>query len=125
MAAPHVTGMVALLMQAAGRPLSIGEIRNAVISSARSSLTDSAAWNSRYGYGRIDTVKTILTQVSHLPSQAAVADISEASRNGVLRSAPLSSISELLNSLFKGTANSRIQVRFELEIDPLGIKADK
>ena len=36
MAAPHVTGLVALLMQAAGRPLSTAEIRQAVIDTARS-----------------------------------------------------------------------------------------
>jgi subtilisin family serine protease len=53
MAAPHVTGCIALLMQAAGRPLSMDEIRAAVAGSARS--MNGGAWDPRFGMGRIDT----------------------------------------------------------------------
>jgi len=42
MAAPHVTGLIALLMQAANRKLTIAEIRDAVMSTAQ----QSACWGS-------------------------------------------------------------------------------
>jgi subtilisin family serine protease len=119
MAAPHVTGMIALLMQAAGRPLPINETRNAVINSVRRAPSVNAAWDSRYGYGRIDALKTILTQVSHQPSQVAGADILETSKETATNGAPLSSMNELLGSLIKVTGNSKILLRFEMEIIPL------
>jgi subtilisin family serine protease len=127
MAAPHVTGVVALLMQAAGRPLAISEIRNAVINSIRSDPPAAASWNSRYGHGRIDAVKTVLTQISHLPSRIAAeviegSKVIEDSKKAATNSTLLSSVTGLIDSLVKGAGGSRIQMRIELEIVPPGGK---
>jgi subtilisin family serine protease len=55
MAAPAVTGLVALLLAeaaAAGRSLGIDEIRAALMGTARKN-PPTGAWNNRYGVGRV------------------------------------------------------------------------
>jgi subtilisin family serine protease len=64
MAAPHVTGVVALLLQAAGAPLPISQIRDAVISTARNNPPSSDGWDSRYGNGRVDAAGAVATEFS-------------------------------------------------------------
>jgi subtilisin family serine protease len=59
MAAPHVTGLVALLMQKAGHPLTMDEIRTAVIDGARRNPPPAGAWHPRYGHGRVDAVASL------------------------------------------------------------------
>lgn len=54
MAAPHVTGAVALLLQAAGEALPIAEIRQALQEAARRNPPTNEGWHARYGHGRID-----------------------------------------------------------------------
>jgi subtilisin family serine protease len=54
MAAPHVTGTVALMFQAAGRPLHIQEVRNLLLTSTRpAELSDDSV--HRVGSGYLDT----------------------------------------------------------------------
>jgi subtilisin family serine protease len=65
MAAPHVTGLVALLLQTtAGTHLPISQIRDAVISPARNKAPSSEGWDSRYGNGRVDAAGAVATQFS-------------------------------------------------------------
>jgi subtilisin family serine protease len=71
MAAPHVAGVVALLLQAAGAPLTISQIRDAVISTARNNPPSSEDWNSRYGNGRVDAAGVVATQFSVTPLAVA------------------------------------------------------
>jgi subtilisin family serine protease len=56
MAAPHVTGLIALLLQSAEEPLSIDQIRERLFSAVRTmpSTTDTDTWHPRYGFGRVD-----------------------------------------------------------------------
>jgi subtilisin family serine protease len=55
MAAPHVTGIIALLMQAAGRKLTIAEVHQAVIGTARKNPpSNNSGVDARYGNGRVD-----------------------------------------------------------------------
>lgn len=59
MAAPHVAGLIALLMQAATQPLTVDEIRDAVLNFARRNPPLGNQWQSRYGSGRIDVASSI------------------------------------------------------------------
>lgn len=62
MAAPAVTGCVALLLACArsrGRSLTIDEIRDLVIGTARSTPPPAGGWDERYGTGRVSAEKMI------------------------------------------------------------------
>jgi subtilisin family serine protease len=63
-AAPHVTGLIALLMQgAAPELLSIEKIRELVISGAhRDKPFNDSTWHPRFGIGRIDACRSLLCQ---------------------------------------------------------------
>lgn len=71
-AAAHVSGLIALLMQASPTRLNIKQIRDAIIESARKNPPPSLTWDSRYGYGRIDATASILTQLSPATLQPAI-----------------------------------------------------
>jgi hypothetical protein len=55
MAAPHVTGTIALMMQAAPRPLSITEIRRLLIGTADPAPSQPGRSSIRFGYGYLNT----------------------------------------------------------------------
>ncbi|KAB2393481.1 S8 family peptidase [Bacillus cereus] len=62
MAAPAVTGVVALILaeaQAKGINLTIDQIRDILIKTARKNPPEGEGWNDRYGWGRIDASKAI------------------------------------------------------------------
>lgn len=61
-AAPHVAGLIALLMQNAPAPLSITEIRDQVINTARRLPSRDCTWHPRFGVGRIDARAAIGSQ---------------------------------------------------------------
>jgi subtilisin family serine protease len=64
LAAPHVTGLVALLMQVAPEPLTIEETRALVIGGARRNPpSPHNAWDPRYGAGRVDASASVLACV--------------------------------------------------------------
>ena len=64
-AAPHVTGLIALLMQVAQRPLMIDEIRTLVMDVARRRPPSSDdSWNPRYGFGRVDASASVQSLVA-------------------------------------------------------------
>jgi hypothetical protein len=114
MAAPHVTGLVALLMQAAGRPLSTAEIRQAVIDTARSNPPAGGEWDPRYGHGRCDAAACMLTHAAPLPAAGEV--VTPAQANGHGREP--AGIDALLSSLSGAVGRSRVRVRLEVEIEP-------
>jgi len=66
MAAPHVAGLIALLMQAAPQPLTIADIREIVFSVARREPPGGNNWESRYGEGRIDVASSVRSIVAAL-----------------------------------------------------------
>jgi subtilisin family serine protease len=72
MAAPHVAGVVALVFQAARRPLSIQEIRSALMQSARTNLPLGHEWHPRFGFGHIDAVGAINAVMATTPQPGAV-----------------------------------------------------
>lgn len=59
-AAPHVTGVIALLMQAAGAPLPIERIRDLIINRARKAPpTPGNVWDTCFGVGRISAFSSL------------------------------------------------------------------
>lgn len=124
MAAPHVAGLVALLMQAAHGPLSAKQIRDAVIRGARRTPPLGDGWSSRYGQGRIDAGAAILTQFGQLPApHSAVAGVEDAGALAKPNGHAQVSFEELLGSLVKGAANSRLRLKFEVEVEPASAAA--
>ncbi len=61
-AAPHVTGLIALLMQNAPRPLTTDETRAVVMNSVRRDTVLQKVWDPRYGRGRIDAASALIEQ---------------------------------------------------------------
>ncbi|MED1287565.1 S8 family serine peptidase [Bacillus mycoides] len=62
MAAPAVTGVIALVLaeaQAKGINLTIDQIRDILIKTARKNPPEGEGWNDRYGWGRIDASKAV------------------------------------------------------------------
>lgn len=119
MAAPHVTGLVALLMQAAGRTLSTAEIREAVVGRARRNPPGGGDWHSRYGVGRVDAAAAARS-VSPQPVDAEPAPAGElpapaAAGNG---HHPASALAGLLSTLTGRASNAKVRLRLEVEIEP-------
>ena len=77
MASPMVTGTVALLLaEAAARRqnLTIADIRQAVVSTARHSPPTAAGWDARYGFGRISAqavVSSVMQSRARVPHAVA------------------------------------------------------
>ncbi len=65
MAAPHVSGLIALMFQAArdwktpSKILDISEIRDALTSTAEKPPSSGAAYHPQYGFGRVNAVKAL------------------------------------------------------------------
>lgn len=70
MAAPHVTGLVALLFQAAGRPLAIDAVRQALAESVRDNPPVKGG-DARFGKGRINGVAAVRAVMQIVQGTAA------------------------------------------------------
>jgi subtilisin family serine protease len=120
MAAPHVTGLVALLMQTANKPLNIAEIRSAVIDAARKSPPVGNAWHTRYGNGRIDAAGSVLTKMPPVPDLAPL--IAKVPVGGVSADTNgfWTPMGQFLNTLLERSQNSAVRIRFEIDVNPYG-----
>jgi subtilisin family serine protease len=68
-AAPHVAGLIALLMQDAPRNLTNDEIRAVVMASARQNPpSESSVWDPRYGRGRVNVAEALIEQKKIAPA---------------------------------------------------------
>ncbi len=122
MAAPHVTGLIALLMQTAQGKLPIAEIRNALMSTARSNPPATGQWNSRYGMGRVDATAAILTQIPSPVPPNGIATLSLLGNNGsvtTLNGADSSTMTTLLSGMAETAQKLRAKVRLQVEVEPL------
>ncbi|MDJ0901321.1 MAG: S8 family peptidase [Xenococcus sp. MO_188.B8] len=116
MASPHVAGVIALLMQAANRDLTIDEIRQAILTTARkSNPTLGIGWHPRYGFGRVDAIASILkvlpaTIVPTLIAPHAVATTGLSSNGSVLE--------EMVLTAAKAAQSSRSKIKIQIEVEP-------
>jgi subtilisin family serine protease len=124
MASPHVAGLAALIMQAAGRMLSADELRQALMTAARRQPPAGNEWNARYGVGRVDSVASILgIAQAPFPAPAAVAASTpapavEAAASPAGAQPPADALSALLASL-SSVANGRgASIRVAIEVNP-------
>jgi subtilisin family serine protease len=127
MAAPHVTGVVALLMQAANRPLTMDEIRTAIIESARSNPPFGDGGDAVYGRGRISAT-AVLRQFgigAAPPTPAPPANVAaEVGINGAVdrgETVPadnLSLVDRAIRLASERPGGARVRVTVEVEITP-------
>ena len=117
MAAPHVTGLVALLMQASNSNLDVDDIRDTVMQTARRNPPSGMEWNSRYGFGRIDAREAV-RQISPTPlpptSQFAISNLHSSEGDGK----KITRATDLIGQLTTAAASSRMKVKLQLEIEP-------
>jgi subtilisin family serine protease len=122
MAAPHVTGAIALLMQAANRKLAIAEIRNAIMNTARKNPPAGEQWNGRYGVGRVDATAAILTQMAPPTPSPEVPTLPTVVHNGsaaILNGAEASTMTTLISGIAQTARKLRAKVRLQVEVEPL------
>lgn len=114
MAAPHVTGLVALVMAAAPQKLEIDEIREAIAGTARSVGN---FWHARFGEGRADARAAVadVGRASDRPAapDARAAAVPAAGGNG--HGTP--SLTGLLEEAVASAAAAGAHLRIEVEID--------
>jgi len=123
MAAPHVAGVVALILEAANDPLSIDQIRDAITATARQNSASGSGWHTRFGFGRIDALAAVQSalQVHSEPIATAtnsqiVAAATSNGHNGDLAAAE----AELVERLTTLAARSRVRVRLQVDVEPYG-----
>jgi len=120
MAAPHVSGLIALLMQAVPQPLTADEIRNAVINLARRDPPLGTEWQPRYGAGRINVAASVrsvlgLPPTEHVASVAGNgAELEHANGNGKADVF----LEEAVAGLIRSSSHSKLRLRLEIEVEP-------
>jgi subtilisin family serine protease len=123
MAAPHVTGVVALLMQAAGPGLPVTDLRQLLASTARPSPAGATGWQRRYGEGRIDAFTALQAQLAPVGQPQPIAMPPQATSPVVLvgngsavAGAALAQLVETLSHAARATGS---RIRVEIEVEPL------
>ncbi len=115
MASPHVAGLTALLMQAAGQFLTIGQIRAAIQGSARKNPPPAGDdWNSLFGFGRVDASAAVLTQIAASGPPCTTSEL----RSGITDGTQEMSVENLLSTITAAAARSRSRVRIQIEVEP-------
>jgi len=119
MAAPHVSGLIALLMQAVPQPLTADEIRNAVINLARRDPPLGTEWQPRYGSGRINVAASVrsvlgLPPTPHVVSVSGNGELQVANGNGKKDAF----LEETVANLIRSSTHSRLRLRLEIEVEP-------
>jgi subtilisin family serine protease len=116
MAAPHVTGLAALLLQAAGPTLSVADLRALLINHARPATT--TGWDARLGNGRVDGLAALqgqlgLTPAPLAPTATVVGDPSLAQSDGS------SVLDHWLAQVAEVAARLHARIRMQIEVEPM------
>ena len=122
MAAPHVTGLVALLLQVTDGLLTADEIRDAIVRTCRHDPPGSE-WDARYGFGRVSARAALLTQapaitppVPRVPT-AVVSNGARTAHNGDMNDV-IQPTDGLLERLAEVAHRSQSRIRIEVEVSP-------
>jgi len=118
MAAPHVTGVVALMMQAAGGTLTVDEIRDALRTSARTAPQTQSGWHPRYGHGRIDAVAAVRANAEPVDAVVVERDTAMAAPPAAAVPSHHPLLEHLVSSLVNDAKSRRVRIRFEVEVEP-------
>jgi subtilisin family serine protease len=123
MAAPHVTGAVALLMQVMGTAFTVAEARRLLAEHVRRNAA--GVWDARYGEGRINALAVLRTLVQPAGPEAAgelegapvfaqpeAAVATSASPDGL-------GLAQLVETLSRAAATTGSRVRIEIEVEPV------
>ncbi|MEL6344313.1 MAG: S8 family serine peptidase [Myxococcota bacterium] len=106
-AAPHVTGAIALMMQSSDKPLSIEEIRSALRLSARHLRGESSEWDARLGAGRLNVAGAIRALRGDDAKDLAI-DVTE----------DIPGLQTLISALTRIARESNSRIRINIEIEP-------
>lgn len=129
MAAPHVSGLIALLMQATPQVLTADQIRNAVVNFARRDPPLGSEWQPRYGAGRINVAASVLSVLGYTPANLAAPALEvtpellisngngNSDRNGHVKAH--SFFEEAVAKLIENSAHSKLRLRLEIEVEPM------
>ncbi len=117
MAAPHVTGLVSLVMQSAGRPLGVAEIRQAVIGAARKNPPPAGAWNPRYGNGRVDCAAAVLSQLPRVPEVESVRTQAPQLSPAVESDGLWQPVGKFFGALLDRAQSSAVRLKVEVEVE--------
>lgn len=106
-AAPHVTGVIALMLQSTERKLSVDEIRAALTTAARRGPPEGGEWHPRYGFGRVNGAGSILA-------------INEKGDTDLVVDAPeeIEGMSALVAALGRIARASNAKIRINIEVEP-------
>lgn len=124
MAAPHIAGVVALLMQAAGggaSNLSIDALRDILFTTGRKTpQANNQSWNPRYGMGRVETVAALGRLVPAVPQPNGHRAASETALmlpGGEARA--FSPVKEMIDLIAGASDRAKVTVRLEIELEPV------
>jgi subtilisin family serine protease len=117
MAAPHVSGVIALMFQAAGASLANATIRGVLARTARK-LGIASGFTPRAGVGAITAAAAVRDLMLAQPAEVAItAEVG--GRADYLAANGMRQIESFVDALIARTNDSKIKVRFELEIEPV------
>lgn len=125
MAAPHVTGAFALLAQAAGRSLTLAEIRAYL--TGQPQPEQGAAWNARGGFTQLNCVAAIGSVTGIVPVESALAPAGAGPVGERELSAPtamsngrtVTPFDELLRALSMAANSGHARIRVQIDVEPV------
>ena len=113
MATPHITGVIALLLQAARCELTGEDIRGALLTTIRNSPPVSA-WDARYGNGRVDCLATLLTQFDRARTDTSLVPLPM-----TVNEVDTEVVKNIFALLADAAARSHVRFRVQVEVEPV------
>lgn len=116
MAAPHVTGLAALLLQAGGLTLSVADLRTLLINHTRP--VSANGWDTRLGNGRVDGLATLQDQLGLAAAPFALT-ATEDSNQLMVQAGGASLLDGWLAQVAEVAARLHARIRLQIEVEPM------